>query len=372
MTTDPAGSGGTRRASARGAPAAAPSLLSGEELFRGGPPREDSSVAVGIEDPTRAVNDHAGPPSGGGGPMQWHAESALALSPELEPEPEQSRVPDLEPDTPMQKVVLPGLVDLLLGNVTVPGRFDPHRIAGFVTRLQDVPAGTSGELASRYGLDQVPGWPPTTDLHVLRFYAHHPMLFLAPFDRNVYQLDLLELPAGTELWRIDSEGAEQRVGAYLHRQIGWVGTTPLPLGPGRWGTPPAPLRPSVRRGLVARYRGGDFDADFGPQPGEVTLHPLPGRQAPEDFTEQVGTLALAVPVAELDSLALLRWRTSWRGLPVEMVESGPEHAIVHYLGEDGQRATDLGLAEVDYRVWRGPVPRRELDEVCELRSPVSA
>ena len=50
-----------------------------------------------------------------------------------------SRVlPELTPDTAMQKVVLPGLVDLTLGNVVVPGRFDPNRIAGFVTRLETI------------------------------------------------------------------------------------------------------------------------------------------------------------------------------------------------------------------------------------------
>lgn len=284
--------------------------------------------------------------------------------------------PGLHPDTPMQKVVLPGLVDLLLGNVTVPGRFDPYRISGFLTRLEDVPSGSAWDLARRYGLDQVPGWPVTPELHVLRFYAHHPAPFRSPFQRQVYQLDLLELPAGTELWRVDSSGTEQRVAAYLHRQIGWVATTPILLGPGRWNTPPMPLRPTVRRGLAAGYRGADFDADFGPRPGEVTLHPLPGRRAPEGFTERAGTRSLQVPVAELDSLVLMRWRAVWRDLPVDLVDSGPDEAVVHYIGADGQRASDLGLAEVDYRVWRGPVPRAELSEVRQesttLRSPGAA
>lgn len=278
-------------------------------------------------------------------------------------EPERRQAPELAPDTPMQKVVLPGLVDLLLGNVTVPGRFDPHRVAGFVTRLEDVPSGSASDLARRYGLDQVPGWPVTPELHVLRFYAHHPAPYISPFDRHVYQMDLLELPAGTELWRVDPDGNEQRVAAYLHRQIGWVGTAPVMLGPGRWNSPPVPLLPTVRRGLAARFRGMDFDADFGPQPGEVTLHPLPGREAPDDFGTQAGARTLVVLVADLDELVLMRWRAVWRDLPVELVDTVGDDAVIHYIGEDGQSATDLGLAEVDYRVWRGPVPRAELDEV---------
>src|ERR1700735_329864 len=109
----------------------------------------------------------------------------LSLERSVAPSPPRLRVPsgvpELTPDTAMQKVVLPGLVDLTLGNVVVPGRFDPNRIAGFVTRLEDVPASPSAELLRRYGLDQVASWPVTDDLHVLRFYAHCPQLYIAPF-----------------------------------------------------------------------------------------------------------------------------------------------------------------------------------------------
>jgi hypothetical protein len=267
----------------------------------------------------------------------------------------------------MQKVVLPGLVELTLGNVVVPGRFDPHRIAGFVMRLEDVPVSSSSELIRLFGLDEVAGWPVTDELYVLRFYAHHPQLYLAPFGRTIYQVDLIELPAGAELWRIDAQGDEQRVGAYLNRQVGWVSTGPVMLGPACWNRPPAPLWPTVRRGLVAQYHGRDFDADFGPSPGEVTLHPLPGQQPGEDFTDQSDTYPLPVMIAELDCLDLVRWCGGWHGLPVELVDAGPGQAVIHYIGKNGPRAADLGLAEVDYRVWRGCVPRTELVDVGERR-----
>jgi hypothetical protein len=270
-------------------------------------------------------------------------------------------MPEFKRDTPLQKVVLPGLVELTLGNVVVPGRFDPHRIAGFVMRLEDVPACSSAELVRRFGLNEKAGWPVTDELHVLRFYAHSPQLYIAPFGSNVHQVDLIELPAGTELWRIDSQGDEQRVGAYLNRYVGWVGTGPAKLGPACWNRPPAALRPTVRRGLVAQYHGDDFDADFGPRPGEVTLYPLPGKQPPDELAEY----PLVVTLGDLDSLDLVRWCGGWNGLPVELVDSGPKHAGIHYIGENGPRAADLGLAEVDYRVWRGFVPRTELTDVQE-------
>ena len=284
---------------------------------------------------------------------------------DVAPVPPRLRVPGLvsglAPDTVMQKVVLPGLVELTLGNVVVPGRFDPHRIAGFVTRLEDVPASSSSELIRRYGLNQVADWPVSDVLHVLRFYAHSPLLYIAPFESSVYQVDLIELPAGTELWRIDSQGDEQRVGAYLNRYVGWVGTGPATLGPASWNRPPVALRPTVRRGLVGQYHGGDFDADFGPRPGEVTLYPLPGKQSPDELAGY----PLVVTLGDLDSLDLVRWCGGWNGLPVELVDSGPQHAAIHYIGENGPRAADLGLAEVDYRVWRGFVPRAELTDVQE-------
>lgn len=331
------------------------------------PASPGGGIAPGTAEP--GERGFGGPPGAHARPEPYERPGGR-YDPTSIPEPATHPVPDLRADTAMQKVVLPGLVDLLLGNVVVPGRFEPHRVAGFVTRLQDVPGGSSSDLSRRYGLDQVPGWPVTPELHVLRFYAHNPVPFVAPFERNVYRMDLLELPAGAELWRIDASGSEQRIAAYLHRQIGWVGTSPVLLGPGRWGRPPVPLRPTVRRGLVARYRGADFDADFGPKPGFVTLHPLPGRRPPDDFVEQAGTYTLSVQISELDSIALVRWRGQWRGLDVELVESSQDEAVVHYNGDDGQRAVDEGLAEVDYRVWRGPVPKSELGEVRRDTTPI--
>ena len=49
-------------------------------------------------------------------------------------------------DTPIQKVLHPTIADLYRGNVVVPGRFEPHRTAGFCTRFQDVAARTAAEF----------------------------------------------------------------------------------------------------------------------------------------------------------------------------------------------------------------------------------
>lgn len=301
----------------------------------------------------------------------------------------------LGPATPLQKVVHPALVPLYLGNVAVWGRFEPHRTAGFACRFQDVrDRRTAGEVEAAYGLDKTPGWPAGGPVHVLRFFAHRTALWATTFGGNTvdgarggmvypppflgtgytpgglpeYATQLMELPAGAELWRVDIEGGEHRVGRYVNRQFGWVAVAaddagPSPFGPTAWSTGPSPLPPTVRRGLVARYRNTDFDADFGPRPDEVTLHPLPAAPAPHDFDERDGTRFKVVKDVELDGLAHLRQRCTWRGAQFEVAARNPASAVLHYLGQNADEAAALDLTQIDLRVWRAVLPVSELTDV---------
>ena len=250
------------------------------------------------------------------------------------PQGRQSQAAGIAADTPIQKVLHPTIADLYRGNVVVPGRFEPHRTAGFCTRFQDVAARTAEDIAESYGLDRVPEWPLGGPVHVLRFRAGQPALYRTSYGGNTvagarrmgtttvlpppflgtgytpsrshvipeYLLDLIELPAGTEMWQITESGEERRVARYLHRQSGWVNLAVDAFGPAGWWTPPAPLRPAVRRGIVARFRGEDFDADPGPAAGQLTLHPLPGRPAPADFDATDGIRTTVVSDAQLDEV----------------------------------------------------------------------
>jgi hypothetical protein len=307
----------------------------------------------------------------------------------------------LGPATPLQRVVHPALVPLYLGNIAVWGRFEPHRTAGFACRLQDVVRRTAAEVEAAYGLDKTPGWPAGGPVHVLRFFTHRTALWATTFGGNTvdgarggmvypppflgtgytpgglpeYASQLMELPAGTELWRIDPDGGEHRVGRYAHRQLGWtaVGATSTDaagFGPPAWFAGPAPLRPTVRRGLVARYRDTDFDADFGPRADEVTLHPLPGATAPTDFDERDGTWSKVVKDVELDGLAHLRQRCTWRGAQFELAASNPSAAVLHHLGHNADEATALGLTQTDLHVWQTVVPTRELTDVHPELTPL--
>lgn len=302
----------------------------------------------------------------------------------------------IDASTIVQKVVHPALAELYLGNVTVPGRFEPHRAAGFVVRGGDVTAERADEFAEAFGMDKVPGWPLGGPLYLLRFPASSTLLFTTTFGGQTpeaaqlmnthvvypapflgtgytpsahpvpeYFLELAELPAGAELWRVDPFGEQVRVGKYVHRQIGWIPTGGVDFGPGRWYRAPAPLRPTVRRGLVVRFEGQDFDADFGPNPGELTLHPLPGQPAPAGFEEREGTRFRVIADVQAETVHHLRQLTSWRGAPFELVDVVGDRATLNFLGENYQVADALDLVEVDFRVWRAVVPRAELGEIRE-------
>ncbi|RJQ76525.1 hypothetical protein D5S17_17855 [Pseudonocardiaceae bacterium YIM PH 21723] len=297
--------------------------------------------------------------------------------------------------TPMQKPLHPTVADLHLGNVTVPARFEPHRTAGFCTRMQDTHAERADEINDAYGLNRISGWDVGSAVYLLRFFAFNSFLYQVPIGGNSrtdamqrgtgtvypppfrgdgyapdsthqipeYYMRFTELPAGTEMWKIQPNGAEERVGRYANRQIGWAPMGGIEFGPARWWGFPAPLRPTVRRGLTAFHQGQDFDADFGPKPNEVTLHPLPGATAPEDFTAQIGAKFKVVSTDQLDGMRYLRQLCTWRGQLFEMVDANQQSVVLNYLGENSEIAKEIGLSEVDYRQWRAIAPRSELQDI---------
>ncbi|MGI5504306.1 hypothetical protein [Lentzea sp. CA-135723] len=302
------------------------------------------------------------------------------------------------PGTILQKIVHPAVAQLYLGNVVVPGKFEPHRAAGFVTRGQDFPQGTGDQFAEAFGVDKVADWPRGTQ-YLLRFLAHTTELFATSFGGPTldgarkmgttrvypvpftgtgytpsanpipeYVMDLAELPAGTELWRFDPDNAGGRsVGKYVNRQTGWIPTGDVGFGPGRYWQAPIPHRPTVRRGLIGRYRGQDFDIDFGTTPGSVLLHPLVGQPAPQDFNQDG---FLEVPDAAVEDLQLVRTVCTFRGAEFEIIGVLGDEAVLHFLGENYETAQQLGLSEVDFRQWRTVARRAEVSDIRGDARPI--
>ncbi|HEY0453438.1 hypothetical protein [Actinophytocola sp.] len=304
--------------------------------------------------------------------------------------------------TVMHVPVKPGMAGLYLGNVVVPGRFEPHRVQGFASRAQDTVGFTTAELATEYGLTRIPGWGPVDHVYFLKFYACHTYPFHTSFggatrevaaDLGVqrvypppflgtgyfpgerhrlaeYVVTLIELPIGTELWVQDATDTPRRLGRYRGRTVGWERIPEEPaFGEAVFFAPPVPLPPLVRRGFTARYQGGDFDVDLA-GPGQLLLHPMPGRPAPADFVDLMGSRVKLVDHAELEALTFLRTLCTWRGAPFEVLARGQDTAVLHLAVEDYLIATELGLVEVGYRVWRTVAPAVELADVRTDAQPV--
>ncbi|GAA3990385.1 hypothetical protein GCM10022247_06380 [Allokutzneria multivorans] len=261
------------------------------------------------------------------------------------------RAADIGPETILWKAVHPALAQLYLGNVAVPGKFEPHRAAGVVVQDQDFP--------QALGLDEIEGWPTGTQ-YALRFSVHTKEIF----DGDV--MELTELAAGTELWRIEPDSERQSVGEYVNRQVGWTPTGDVGFGPGRFWSAPVPLRTTVRRGLIGRYRDQDFDIDFAATPGSVLLHPLTGEAAPPEFTERV----LEVPATAVQGLGLARKLCTHRDAEFEIIGVIGDHAVLHFVGENHETAQHLGLSEVDFRQWRAFVHRNALHDIRDEFRPL--
>ncbi|RJQ73797.1 hypothetical protein D5S17_24580 [Pseudonocardiaceae bacterium YIM PH 21723] len=260
----------------------------------------------------------------------------------------------LRPDTAMQVVVHPGLAELYLGNVRIPGRFEPHRVSGWCRRAMDVPQTDAVDLAGHLGLPAIEGWPRGGPVYLMRLRAGHPWLYtLGSTHSPEYLLKLIEIPQGAELLRVETAGGVTRIGRYGDRRTGWTPCHGAGYGPTAWQQPAALAR-GVRRGLVATHRGRDFDADFAAEPGAVLLQSRP---------DENGAPPLEVLELQLESFGYLRQRVAWQGAAFEVLEVTGQTAVLHYLGSDRAVASELGLMEVSYRVWRVVIPRGELGSV---------
>ncbi|MBS2963848.1 hypothetical protein KGA66_12385 [Actinocrinis puniceicyclus] len=300
----------------------------------------------------------------------------------------------LAPTTVMELPVPPPLVSAYAGNLSVPRIFEAHRAAGFCVRAGDIASGDAAAVRAQHGLTGDPAWTPQHNsadaFHVLRFYASWPGAFVVPFGGSTpegaermgtsrvypepflgtgytafapravpqYWLPLTELPLGTELWRIGADGSQQPVAAYLGRYTGWQPQPGVePFGPQPWQSTPQALRTAVRRGLRAVYQGGDFDADFGPEPGRITLY--------RSGTAGEAVQSRAVLDAHCDAVRYVRLLCTWHGARFEAIDAAPDSVTLNYLGENHLEAGSLGLTEVGYRVWRTTVPRAEVSEYAE-------
>src|SRR5947208_4430703 len=77
--------------------------------------------------------------------------------------------------------VKPAMAGLYLGNVVVPGKFEPHRVQGFAGRAEYTAGFGTAQLVRDYGLDKIPGWGGTSTVYFLKFFACHTFAFRTSF-----------------------------------------------------------------------------------------------------------------------------------------------------------------------------------------------
>ena len=313
----------------------------------------------------------------------------------------------LSPRTVVQLPLTRRLAERYLANSVVPGLFEPSRMWGLCSRLVDVIKAGSGARARAYhGLAEA-DFPVGDGLFVLRFQAHWPALFRASFGGRTtagaarlgstlvlpepflgtgytayapvavpeYWLELTDVPVGAEIWHLaegsaddgvndsgndgadgGSEDGERAVARFPGRYTGWQAfpaAEQLGLPSGR--VAPAPAG-SLPRGPVATLGSSPHLADFGPDPGEVTVY-----RAAEDGT----MMSRQLEFAQCDDLSYRRLLASWRGGRFEVLASADRIATLALTGGNAEEAARLGLVPAGRHAWRAQAPVDELTEVTE-------
>jgi hypothetical protein len=306
----------------------------------------------------------------------------------------------LSPRTVIQLPITRQLAERYLGNVVVPGTFEPSRMWGLCSRLVDVVAAGSGAQARAYhGLAEAESDFPVGDgLFVLRFETHWPALFRASFggrstagaarlDSTLvlpapflgtgytlyapaavpeYWLELTEVPVGAEVWHLAEDGAEgwaKGLARYPGRYTGWHA---FPAAE-QLGLPSRPVAPapagSIGRGPVVTLQGAPYLADFGPNPGEATVYRAAG-----DGT----MMSRQLEFGQCDGVSYHRLLASWRGSRFEVLASADRVATLVLISGNAEEAAQLGLTPAGRHAWRAQAPVDELSELTEETRQVAA
>ena len=224
---------------------------------------------------------------------------------------------------------------LYLSNIGVPGYFEPTRFSGLVTR-----EGAGTDAGAEY--------------HALRFTTDW-FGFTGQHRGDDRFVPVADLPAGTELIRTRSGAEPEVLGRYRNRRVGWEPDRRTGgAGPIGWRLAPGMSALAGCHRVRAVYGGAEYDADLGPDPGEVTLVP-----------PAVDADAFAVPAGGCERLFLSRFNATWHGAGFEIVDSRSDALTLVYLGGDRDTALTLGLVEVADGAWRVNVGHDEVLGVVE-------
>jgi hypothetical protein len=163
----------------------------------------------------------------------------------------------------------------------------------------------------------------------------------------VWELSRTRYSFGAEYWRIRADGEQKCLSSYGGVARGWRGAK----GWRPW---------SALVGPRARWRGTELAADV---VGDSVLVSVRTDSGPEGW-EQVRpqTWSAAVPAGDCELFEVVL-RATWQGIPVRLLDSGPEQARVLLLIDDADRAEALGADTIEPGVFEATVARSELADL---------
>jgi hypothetical protein len=124
-------------------------------------------------------------------------------------------------------------------------------------------------------------------------------------------------------------------------------------------------------GYVARWRGGTYEASAAAEHGRLQIRLYRATHA-DGFTEVAGDRFMrTVPPEDLDGLTYVHATCRWRDAPFSVLARDPSDRLhLEYAGDRPPVAEELGLTEVEHRVYRVWVPFDEVDRIDAIEIPL--
>jgi hypothetical protein len=126
----------------------------------------------------------------------------------------------------------------------------------------------------------------------------------------------------------------------------------------------------MRFRLIATYLGATYQAAFGPGGDEVTL--FAACPPPEElgFSSAEGHWRLLAGLDAIDGLRQSRPLGVYRGANCLVLDDQGDRLHITYLGDDPERARELGYWEIDREVFEMVVPRADVIDLTEVQTDI--
>jgi hypothetical protein len=244
-------------------------------------------------------------------------------------------------------------------------------LAGAVVRSDDHVGKGAAERVAAFGLDgdRFPFGADPEHVDVIRFVTNPLMQLSIPTDVGeerpwptypfgflrdatpVWDLDLTRVPMGARFVRVAADGSESILSEY--GGAGWG-----------WQRAKGYFPPLHVLGPRAKWQGLDLPASYTEDQQSVELVWVGEDGVPEGFTPSRPRVHVrTVPVAECDAVFEVVLTSTWRDVPVRVLQQAGDEALVVLLDPDLERIDRTGARPMDVTLFQATAPVAELGEV---------